>query len=63
MKNRRKIRSLASKPLSGHKGGSSLRELDDDGAVQLLTSLQHRVDGAGARAVEGWDGVLVLLTP
>merc|ERR1712232_495370 len=42
--------------------GATLRELDHDWPSKLLAGLEDGIDGAGGRAVEGRDGVLVGLS-
>jgi hypothetical protein len=46
--------------LPGHEGGSTVRELNDDGALDVPGGLENRVDGGGGGAVEGWQGMTII---
>ena len=53
--------SVRLQTLSGHEGGASVGELDDDGALHGGGSLQAGVHRIRVRAVHGGDGESVLL--
>lgn len=47
--------------LSGEESGTTLRGLEDDGALLVASSLKGSDHGGAGRDVDGRDGVLVLL--